>query len=739
MLNTRKKKTIKIGIIIATLFLIFFSLIGFFRNEYAPYRMQNQDNKEGVHIMSSKNEEIDNPICSEFKYDFSDDLIHAQKNFDDSGWPSTSTALDIKSSEEINFRGIIWFRCTFRIDDALLNKTYSLKFNHLGASEIYLDGNLLQKFGNVSTNTEYERTMRPSRPVLFHLNDTLEHTLAIRYSNLAWKKNFEKFHEEHVGIIINFLPDQQTLFNEAQGIEMVLFFFTILFGFFITLSLVHFLIFIFYRQSIENLYYSVFVFVFGVLALIPHLYLKTESPSNWLFYKQNIIYIVVLFFLSIVACLHAMFKPSLWKRMFVIQAILCVAIVVAHFYHEIELELNLIFSLILFAVIESIRTVIFGIRKKFAGAGIVGAGVLLFFLFITVFCIDVIITERISLTGNSSPYLIFLIFVAIISIPLSMSIYLARRFSQTNKNLESKLTEVKELSARSLEQEKEKQHILENQKALLETQVTERTHEINEQKKIIEEKNKDIIDSITYAKRIQTAMLPDEKIFSDIFKDAFVLYEPRDIVSGDFYYAAQTKEGKLLIAADCTGHGVPGALMSMVGSNIINKLVHENKISNPKTILENLHKELRHALKQDAEGSANRDGMDISAVLITESEIMYAAANRPLIFFTKENELKELKPDKTPVGGSHIEKVELALQILSRNTVKELFLFSDGFADQFGGPNGKKLMVSRFKKWLEEVIDLTPDQQKQTLSQKFYEWKQQTEQVDDVMVIGIIA
>ena len=212
-------------------------------------------------------------------------------------------------------------------------------------------------------------------------------------------------------------------------------------------------------------------------------------------------------------------------------------------------------------------------------------------------------------------------------------------------------------------------------------------------------------------------------------------------MSGDFYYVTEIKGSKIIVAADCTGHGVPGALMSMVGSNIINKLTHENGITNPKDLVENLHKELRHSLKQDQPGSLNRDGMDLAAITIGKKEILYSGANRSLIWFDQKNELHEIKPDKTPVGGSHIDKIELTEHHLNIKEIKQLFLYSDGFADQFGGPDlkhgGKKIMVSRFKQWLSEIVDLDSTAQENILSEKFQDWKGKNEQVDDVMVIGI--
>jgi serine phosphatase RsbU (regulator of sigma subunit) len=304
--------------------------------------------------------------------------------------------------------------------------------------------------------------------------------------------------------------------------------------------------------------------------------------------------------------------------------------------------------------------------------------------------------------------------------------------------------EVEDLSKQTIEQEKEKQKILLNQKKLLEEQVLERTFEITEQKKIIEEKNKDIIDSINYAKRIQTAILPELNFFKSVFNDLFIIYQPRDIVSGDFYYVTEINNLKILFIADCTGHGVPGALMSMVGSNLIHKIIHENKIFEPKDILQVLHVELRQALKQDQNESQNRDGMDAAIVVLKDDKLIYAGANRSMLYFNKVNELCEVKPTKTPIGGSHILTIEIVQTSLNKNDIKEFYLFSDGFADQFGGLNsedknssGKKLMISRFKNWLSETLNYTLEDKETFLTTEFKKWKGNLEQVDDVCVICI--
>ncbi|MBK7310459.1 MAG: SpoIIE family protein phosphatase [Sphingobacteriaceae bacterium] len=326
--------------------------------------------------------------------------------------------------------------------------------------------------------------------------------------------------------------------------------------------------------------------------------------------------------------------------------------------------------------------------------------------------------------------------LAIISIPLSMSTFLAWDFAQTNKSLANKLIEVEELSAKSIEQEIEKQRLLAGQNEKLEVQVTERTKEINEQKKVIEEKNKDITDSINYAQRIQRSILPTSVEINDIFKESFVLFKPRDIVSGDFYQFKKKGDHKYAILADCTGHGVPGALMSMIGSNLLNQIIIERGIIEPNRILSELHKEVRSTLRQTS-GVQSHDGMDASVVLMHKKKLFIASANRP-VYIVKNGELTELKPDKRSIGGSQAaDEITFNVVELEAESEMMLYLFSDGYADQFGGEAGKKFKVKNLSQLLLSIHSKPLNTQKEILDTTFDNWKKHLEQVDDVSLIGI--
>jgi len=255
----------------------------------------------------------------------------------------------------------------------------------------------------------------------------------------------------------------------------------------------------------------------------------------------------------------------------------------------------------------------------------------------------------------------------------------------------------------------------------------------------IELKNKDITDSINYSKRIQDASLSPKELKYKLFPDAFVLFKPKDIVCGDFYWYAEKNGKKLIAACDCTGHGVPGALMSMLGNNILNQLVNEKGITFPEEILNQLHHEVHKALKQE-ELHLNQDGMDIALLTFnSETEIEYSGAQRPLwIIKNEDSTLLEIKADKFSIGGnqSGIEK-KFVKHTISLSKGDCIYIFSDGFADQFGGSEGKRFMSKRFKDLLLANYTRPMPEQENELFKTLKNWKGNQEQVDDILVIGI--
>lgn len=287
----------------------------------------------------------------------------------------------------------------------------------------------------------------------------------------------------------------------------------------------------------------------------------------------------------------------------------------------------------------------------------------------------------------------------------------------------------------------------------LENVVQERTREIarkNEELElsniqILHQKN-EITDSITYAKRIQEAILPLKKEISNYLPKSFVLFKPKDIVSGDFYWFYPRENYYLIACADCTGHGVPGAFMSMICTDKLNHAVHEQHIINPGGLLSEVNRGIKKSLKQEAQGEIQtKDGMDaaLCGYDAVNNVLVYSGANRPL-WLVRKGEITEYKPTKTAVGGFTPEDQVFEENIIEIQSGDRIYMSSDGYADQFGGDRGKKMMVKNFKEKILTIQDQPMQKQAELLDQYFESWKNHTdenglmfEQVDDVCVIGV--
>lgn len=251
----------------------------------------------------------------------------------------------------------------------------------------------------------------------------------------------------------------------------------------------------------------------------------------------------------------------------------------------------------------------------------------------------------------------------------------------------------------------------------------------------LEEKNTEIVDSIQYAKRIQTAILPSKKVIQETLKDSFVLYEPKDIVAGDFYWMHKTAEKIFIAAADCTGHGVPGAMVSVICNNGLNRSVREFGLEDPGKILD----KTRDLVIQEFEKSEEevKDGMDIALCVIEGKSVSFSGAHNPLwILRNSSNVVEEIKADKQPIGKFSDPEPYTSNQIEVEQG-DTIYIFSDGYADQFGGERGKKYKTSQFRKFLLGIQKEDMLTQKELLVNEFNNWKGDVEQLDDVCVIGI--
>ena len=270
-------------------------------------------------------------------------------------------------------------------------------------------------------------------------------------------------------------------------------------------------------------------------------------------------------------------------------------------------------------------------------------------------------------------------------------------------------------------------------------QIIEIKSRVTEQQKIIiEEKNKDITDSINYAKRIQEAKLPKKDEIYSSLPQSFVLFKPKDIVSGDFYFFQKNDKCVFIAAADCTGHGVPGAFMSIIGSEKLEYAISQS--TDTSEILKQLNKGIKTSLRQSDSNESTRDGMDLAICYIdTENHIVkYAGANRPIWIIRKnQTDIEEIKATKTAIGGLTDDNQYFDTHELKLQQDDTFYIFSDGYADTFSEQNGKKLTTKKFKQILIDIQAMTMQEQEIHLNNFIEDWKTGTEQIDDILVISV--
>ena len=294
------------------------------------------------------------------------------------------------------------------------------------------------------------------------------------------------------------------------------------------------------------------------------------------------------------------------------------------------------------------------------------------------------------------------------------------------------------VSLRDISQRKKTEKNLEAKQAEL-----EEAQKVLVLSKIIAKKNKDITSSINYAKRIQSALLPDLKQIRESLPETFIFFRPRDIVSGDFYWFGEVDHKLVLACVDCTGHGVPGAILAMAGSVLLKQIVEAQKITAPDEILKHLHLNLNDILRQQS--TLNRDGMDISICTLDKQEytLTFAGAKSTLVYF-QNNQIHEINGDKTSVGG-FLTKNEGDRTFnshtlpLDPNQSISFYIFSDGYEDQFGGEKMRKLKRNRFKELLSKIYKESADRQEEILGQFMNRWMNGRKQLDDMLVIGFKA
>ncbi len=279
---------------------------------------------------------------------------------------------------------------------------------------------------------------------------------------------------------------------------------------------------------------------------------------------------------------------------------------------------------------------------------------------------------------------------------------------------------------------------LKEEKRILEQKVKERTAKIESQKEEIQEQHKNITDSIHYAKRIQSAILPPTEQIAEVVDDFFILYRPRDIVSGDYYWVTRRDDITIIVAADCTGHGVPGAFMSMLGVAFLNEIVNKEGIIIPNLILNRLREQIIRQLHQTGKDGESKDGMDVSLYVIdhVNMKLQFSGAYNPL-YVIRNDEVIQLKADRMPIGYHIKMDTPFTMEVMDLLKGDCLYNSSDGYPDQFGGDDGRKFMSKNFRDLLLSIHKLPMCEQREILNKNFDKWRGKIEQIDDVVVLGV--
>ena len=676
-----------------------------------------------------------------WKFKIGDDISWAESDYPDQEWAA------VKRNDSLldDFEGILWCRTHFIIDTSVAGIPLAINLRTNGACDVFIDGKYIRSLGVVGKSEDEQVSGFSILPTVIPVpvSSAGRHVIAIRTSGYGATRNLGIINIKP-GLSIADFETEITSMKKAledddySGMISITAFFS---GVFLVLCIFHFILFLYYRKNRANLYYSLFTFFMFIIFFGFYLtFTGTDLKTTKTIFILEIFsfFLVPLFYLGILY--EVFYKKLLWP-FYVLSAILAGSFLGMFVLHIQALAGILLTLFMIWGMVETIRVIIRAAIKRRDGSRIFIFGLLLPVIGVVVLAILAWVFGNFGLiklsdllSGNMGA---FFGYSLLMSASLSMTIYLAREFARMNNKLHSQISEIKQLFDKTIEQDAEKKKILENQNEELERMVAVRTQEVLHQKSEIELKNRDILDNLLYARRIQEAILPEIRLIYEALRDSFIIYWPKDIVSGDFYSFSQ-RDGKVIIAAaDCTGHGVTGAFMSMIGSSMLNQIINQRGIIQPSIVLNNLNVEISEALKQN--DNEISDGMDIAlcAFDLKNLSLQYSGSNRPLWIFRK-GELFEVKPDKMAIGGFRIQSDstftnhEIRLQ-----EGDAIYLFTDGYVDQFGGPNGKKLLSKRFRELLSSIQDLTMKEQEKKLTSYFEDWRGDMIQVDDVLVIGI--
>lgn len=618
---------------------------------------------------------------------------------------------------------------TLKIKGLKSGEIYGLQFRTIGtASKIYADNKLIGETGIIGENKSISIPHYKPQVCEFKATSS-EANLNIQVSNFNHRKG---------GLWLEILFGRKENIHKSQLIHYILE--GILLGAILLMSLYHFGLFIIRPKDHSALFFGIFAFLMAW-----RIGFTGEFLSN-LFWNISWVWQVrfdyMAFFLTVstfTTFIYVLFKEVFNKYIYYfLTAIPIIATLIALFTNNYILT-KVVWPMQIFTLIGA--SFIAYVLIRAAIKGLDGAKTLLtgFFLFLITIINDVLANNEILSTPPNLFVIGILLFV------LSQAYTLAHRFSKsfrrteelstelnyTNKNLEKLVNERTESLQLANDELTEKHEEIVQQREEILTQ----NDELTEQNAIIEKAHKDITSSLNYAKTIQQSLLTHKDMIDQWFKEYFILYLPKDQVSGDFYYVNKVGENVVFTVADCTGHGVPGGFITILGITYIHEIVKNSQIHEANKVLDALRTRVKASFQKF--GSGNLNGMDLAYCIIdTKTNVLqYAGAYNPLYIY-RENKLIEYTATKTPIGHfpKQVEFVNNEIQLQNDDII---YIFSDGYEDQFGGKKKKKFMRRRFKQLLLDIHKLPLDEQEIILLEKLNEWKGDLPQIDDITVMAV--
>jgi len=642
--------------------------------------------------------------------------------------------------QKLPAEGFATYRLKVLIDST--NEYLALQLGSLGtASKIFASGKLIYEAGKVAKSKEKAKPgYQPG--VYSFLPDSTCFDIIVQVSNYHYCKG---------GIWNNFgrIGTEDKLINSwNRKIDISL----LMIGCFLIFAIYHLGLYIQNQNFRYTLYFSIFCLV--ILArtmVVSETYILSLIPEfNW-FALVKIEYFTLMagtasFALFIYKFFHQEFSKKILFAILIASGILGLIILFTSpsFFTKLllinQIVILLAASYILYVVVKAL-----GREKRTATIMLIGFSILML-------CVvnDILYTSKIINTT-------FLTSFGFIFFVISQAYMLSVRFSNLFVQTESLAFELEEINQNLEKKVEERTAQVQEQNSLLMDQhieISEKNEELEQQNdeikaqrdnieaqhKIVSRQKKEITDSIYYARRIQNALMPSEKYIKDSFPNHFVFYRPKDIVSGDFYWAERLEDTIYIAAVDCTGHSVPGAMMSMLGIALLNEVVHKPEISSPAQILEEMRKKVKASLRQTGKKDDQRDGMDMALCMIdlNSKKMEFSGAYNPVYIFREEQEINllEIKGDRQPVSIHRKEKefTNHEFQLLESDTI---YLFSDGYHDQMGGPKYSKFMAKNFKELLLKIQHETMEKQQMILEENINNWQGKYNQIDDMLVIGL--